>query len=322
MVIAEPLIGSRTSFRIYGAQYTVMVSSGDDPPLDDIRHAYLHFLLDPLAFRYGKEVDTRRSLLDVAARAPRLPAEYLEDFPAYVTECLIKAVELHLEKVPITRLDEAFARNDADGFILVRALYDGLQKFSQSEPAMTFYYPNLIESIDVAAEKRRLRDFQFPPEEANAAPSQHPVETSELDQWLAEGDNAIASQNVPLAETVFQRVLQQYPGNLKATYGLAVASALKGDTARAMGLFEDVIAESVKSMANGGANRPDPSIVAWSHVYLGRIHDVRGERDTAMSEYHVALGVAGAPQAAHEAAQRGLDGAFKPAAANGGTKPQ
>jgi len=313
VVVAEPLIGSRTSFRIYGAQYTVVVSSGEEPPLDDIRHAYLHFMLDPLASRYGTVLDTRRSLLEVAARAPRLPPDYLEDFPAYLTECLIKAVELHLEKLPLAKLDAAFDRNDADGFILVRPLFDALQKFEQSDPAMSYYYPDLIESINVAKEKKRLENFQFPPVQADAAPSQRLVEVSELDQWLAQGDNAIASQNVPDAVAAFHRVLRKYPGNVKATYGLAVASALQGDVSSASELFQQVVSTGAKPMVGSVSGAPDLSVLAWSHVYLGRIHDAEREPEEASAEYRAALAVNSAPDKARAAAQKGLQGAYRPA---------
>jgi len=322
IVLVEPLIGSRTSFRIYGAQYTVIVSSGEEPPLDDIRHAYLHFMLDPLASRYGTVVDTRRSLLEVAARAPRLPPDYLEDFPAFLTECLIKAVELHLQKLPLAKLDAAFDRDDADGFILVRPLFNGLQKFEQSEPAMSYYYPDLIESVNVAEEKKRLANFQFPAAEPEAAPSQHLVEVSELDQWLAQGDNAIASQNVPAAIDAFNRVLRKYPGNVRATYGLAVASALKGDVSRAGDLFQQVVAAGAKPQIGGISGTPDLSVLAWSHVYLGRIHDAEGEQDEALAEYRAALAVSGAPEKARTAAQKGLQGAYKPIAHAPDATPQ
>src|SRR5207302_10414694 len=42
----------------------------------------------------------------------------------------------------------------------------------------------------------------------------------------------------------------------------------------------------------------DPLILAWSHVYLGRIHDVDGNRELAVSEYRAALAVEGAPESA------------------------
>ena len=54
----------------------------------------------------------------------------------------------------------------------------------------------------------------------------------------------------------------------------------------------------------------DPTLVAWSHIYLGRIHDLEGDRGSAMGEYKAALTVDGAPESARTAAQRGMDAAY------------
>jgi hypothetical protein len=52
--------------------------------------------------------------------------------------------------------------------------------------------------------------------------------------------------------------------------------------------------------------------MAWSHVYLGRIHDLEDERELAVNEYQAALAVEGAPEAARVAAQSGVEIAYKP----------
>jgi tetratricopeptide (TPR) repeat protein len=319
VVIVEPLIGSRTNFRIYGSRYTVIVDSAQDPPLDEIRHAYLHFLLDPLVYRYGNVVDTRRKLMDIAARAPRLPSEYIQDFPAFVTESMIKAIELRFEKLSLARLDEQFDANDANGFILVRPLYDGLQKFEQSDPAMTYYYPNLIESVSVSGTERRLQNFQFPPVAAQAAPPEQPPQRSEIEQWVEQGNDAIAAGDASGASIAFARVLRTEPVNISATYGLAVVALLKGDAETARRLFEQVTASAANppapAVASPGAPGAEPgipelSIVAWSHVYLGRIHDLEGEREQAVNEYRAALADGGIPAAAKSAAEQGLQSAY------------
>ena len=51
---------------------------------------------------------------------------------------------------------------------------------------------------------------------------------------------------------------------------------------------------------------PGPNLLAWSHIYLGRIHDLEGERDQALGEYQAALAVSGAPDTAGAAGQRGV----------------
>ena len=54
-------------------------------------------------------------------------------------------------------------------------------------------------------------------------------------------------------------------------------------------------------------------MIAWSHIYLGRIFDLNENRDAAVTEYRAALNVAGtALPEAKVAAERGLDKPYEP----------
>jgi len=61
----------------------------------------------------------------------------------------------------------------------------------------------------------------------------------------------------------------------------------------------------------GVSAQPDPANVSWSHIYLGRMYDVEGQRDLAVAEYQQALAVAGAPASARTAAQRGVETGYQ-----------
>ena len=81
-VYVEPLVGARTNVRNIGNQYVVVV----DPQLDSIdriRHAFLHFVIDPLPIRYADSVAAESPLLSQAERAPRLPAEFHDDVSGF-----------------------------------------------------------------------------------------------------------------------------------------------------------------------------------------------------------------------------------------------
>ena len=92
-VYVEPLVGKRTNFRNTGDHYSIVVGTGSEFPYEDVQHAYLHFMLDPLPLKFRKEVTAKTPLLNIGAKSPRLPAEYRSDFLAYADECFIKAVE-------------------------------------------------------------------------------------------------------------------------------------------------------------------------------------------------------------------------------------
>jgi tetratricopeptide (TPR) repeat protein len=329
-VYVEPLVGARTNFRNFGDKYAIVVGTDPDARADAIQHAFLHFKLDPLVLRYRPSVDIRRDLLNVAGRAPLLPEEYRSDFVSFTDECLIKAVELRIRHLPPDRLEAAMKEADESGFILVRPFVTQLEKFEKEEPAMSYYFPDLIAGISVDAEQKRLKDFVFAPADSAPAVDEHgpaaaPSQPSELDRLLQQGDREIASKDASAAMTTFQAVLAQYPDEPRGLYGLAIAAVLSGKADQARGLFERLV-----SLENSPAHPPqgseqaiDPGIIAWSHVYLGRIHDLEDERELAVNEYRAALAVEGASEAARAAAQNGLETAYKaPERPGGNQQPQ
>ncbi|HYL46292.1 MAG TPA: tetratricopeptide repeat protein [Candidatus Limnocylindrales bacterium] len=310
-VYIEPLVGNRTNFRNYGDHYAIVLGTSPQIPVDEIQHAYLHFMLDPLPLRHRKDVDSKKQLMNIAARAPRLPITYHDDFPSFVDECLIKAVELRLRHLSPAALEAAVKDADESGYILVRPFVRGLQKFEKSEPAITYYFPDLLAGIDVEAEQARLKDFHFAPIQPPAPPKEKAesaaAEPSNLDSEIAQGNRDLAVQNAAAARTVFEQVLAEHPGEPRALYGLAIASVLSGDADRATELFSRLISPPAAAGTEPTAPAADPAIVSWSHVYLGRIHDLEEDRQKALGEYHAALAVAGAPEAARVAAQRGIE---------------
>jgi tetratricopeptide (TPR) repeat protein len=103
---------------------------------------------------------------------------------------------------------------------------------------------------------------------------------------------------------------------------------MQNQAERAQDLFEQIIAAGSAAAAVPGAvtstgseasaDRPDAHTLSWSHVYLGRLYDVQGNRDQAVAEYRAALSVEGAPDEAKAAAQRGVDQGFAAPKPTGG----
>lgn len=161
---------------------------------------------------------------------------------------------------------------------------------------------------------------------------------SELETWIAEGDRDIAAKDAASATEVFGKVLAKYPDEPRAIYGMAVAAVLRKDVDAAKENFGKIVALSAGAPSAGNAQggdgeaaggkarsgeaaaadtppaKVDPRLLAWSHVYLGRIHDVEGDRDLAVNEYRAAMAVDGAPEAARLAAQRGAEAPYEPGA--------
>ncbi|HXU22251.1 MAG TPA: tetratricopeptide repeat protein [Verrucomicrobiae bacterium] len=316
-VYVEPLVGARTNFRNFGDRYAIVVGGDAGARANAIQHAYLHFMLDRFVLRQRPVLDRKSSLLNVAAAAPRLPMEYRGDFVAFTDECFVKAVELRLRHLTGAPLEAALQDADQSGYILVRPLVAGLQKFEKAEPAMSYYFPDLIAGIDFDAEHQRAQRIKFaaaqPNAEADEIHGPGNGNASELERWLAEGNREIANKDAAGATATFEAALAKYPNDARVEYGLAIASVISGDGDRAKELFEKVVSAPASTGKDAQeAASSDPSAIAWSHVYLGRIHDLGDERDLALNEYRAALAVNGAPEAARVAAQNGINAAYQP----------
>ena len=330
-VYVEPLVGGRTNFRNLGDHYSVVVGTRESEAFDEIQHAYLHFMLDPLVLKNRDQLQKARPVLEVAARAPQLSDEYRTDLVSFEDECLIKAVELRLKHPSAADQETALKQDDESGLVLVRPLAAQMLKFEKSDVSMSYYVLDLFNGIDLAGEQKRAQSLKFAavdnaPQVADTATLVQPATPAqtakpEKDQMLEQGDRAIALRDAAGAADIFQRVLMSYPNDAHALYGLAVATVLTGHAAESKALFGKVVAVASSPAANEpAAEEDDPSFLAWSHVYLGRISDLEGDRAAAQTEYKQALAVAGAPESARVAAQHGLDSAYAPPA--GSARPQ
>ena len=319
-VYVEPMVGGETNVRNIGDQYAVVINPAS-PSFDLMRHAFLHYLLDALPIRYREKLVGEQRLLFIADRAPRLPNEYRTDLTSFFTECFIRAVEFRVRRLRAAQLADEVNLAEADGFVLIRPLLQALSKFESSEPAMSLYFPDLVRSIDVVSEQQRLQNVKFAPAsvaepagetvEARGAGKQQAVKpASDMDAELNAAERLIADRNAPAAAEAFGRILEKAPGQPRALYGLAVASVFQGDAEHARSLFEQVVAAA---HADSPEMKPEPAILAWSHIYLGRMHDLQDDREQALEEYRAALAIDNASETARSAAQRGIEQAYRPA---------
>jgi hypothetical protein len=313
-IMVEPLVGRITNVRNFQDHYAIVISGSADVPVDVVRHAYLHFLLDPLPLRYPHVIAVKRPVYDAATRAPRLTPDLRDDLPSYFAECLVRAVELKLKRISPGEREAAIDGDDADGYVLVRPLFKALATFEGAEPSMKLYFPDMVRTIDAGAEVKRVQAVKFAP--ANSAPKEgdtateyvvrqrkpHPTtipNDSDAIAELTEGERRIAEKNPRAAETSFQRVLAKYPDQPRALYGIGLVALLDRDAVRAKEVFG-------RLTAGDHAATQDPMVLTWSHIYLARIYDDEGQAEAAKTEYQAALAVTGGPEQAKQAAQKGL----------------
>jgi len=282
--------------RIYGSNYYLVITPSKKLRIHDIRHQYLHFLLDPLAVKYGPEIHRAIALSSLARKAPALRSDFKEDFSLLVTECLIRAVELRMDKVPEAEAAKQVQQMTASGLILTPYFYNGLQQFEKQDASMSVYYQQLVVGINPAKEEPALAKVHFTQPPAQAAPA---PELTELERLLDQGDNGIYSGDYEGAKAAFEQVLAKHPQNERALFGMAVVASntRKPDLARKY--FEQTL---------GAAQ--DLRIVTWSHIYLGRLDDISGARNKALAQYRAASLTAGHYPEALRAVETGLKEPF------------
>jgi tetratricopeptide (TPR) repeat protein len=285
--------------RIYGLNYYLVVTPAREPKLYEIRHQYLHFLLDPLAVKYASEIQKVSVLLPIARTAPRLGRDFKADFSLLVTECLIRAAELRMDKLPKDEAGEAVAKLAASGLVLAPYFYTALAEFEQQEVAMNLYYREMIQKIDVEAEKKRLARVQFLPPETPAPEAAKPA-VSEEERLLDQGDNLFYQGKYLEAKAAYQAVLEKLnAASERALYGMAVVAANTRKPNLAEAYFK-------KTLEVGR----DMRLATWCRIYLGRLYDLNGRREDALAQYRAAsLTASGYPEA-QRAVERALQKPF------------
>lgn len=285
--------------RSYRDDYFVVVTPTDAPITDEIRDAYLAYILDPLTFKYADAIKQKKALEKYAQDAPALDLAYKDDFSLLLTKCLIKAIDSRLMHArPEQR--EAFV-NEAmrEGFILTTAFSDQLPTYEKQPEAFRLYYPDLIAGVDVHKEQKRLKEVQFVqslPPRVIAAPAKMQIDPAEATLESAEG--MYEQGQYDDASKAFKRVFEQTADRSlqgRAYYGLARIAVRQNNRNEAVQLFRKT-----------ADYNPNPAVTAWAHVYLGRLALAAGDSDHANEQFKLALAIDGASVMAREAAEKGL----------------
>jgi tetratricopeptide (TPR) repeat protein len=283
--------------RSYGNQYFIVVTPSPEPRIFDVRHAYLHYLLDPLSTHNQEILDRKKSLLDVAVRSKVLPDTFKEDFLLLATESLIKAVEARLDHSP----DHA-RQALLEGQILTPSFMEQLPAYEKQDQSMQLYYPGLVAGIELEKEDARLSQVNFtdkPKDGAivKAAPPPPPPPPTGAAKTLDEAERLYRAKDFDQAKKLFLAALEQTDvKHMHATayFGLARIAAMQKDPETSLRLFEKTL-----------DLEPDAFVKGWTLVYLGRLSVASDDRAAAQKYFQSALEVKGASEEALKAAKDG-----------------
>jgi len=290
----------QTNARNYAADYYVVISpsSGTAIKLQQIRHTYLHYLLDPLAMKNGGAFKRLEPLLDDVKMAP-MDEAFKSNISLLVTECLIRAIEERLSKISEAERAQAIDEADKEGYVLTRYFYDAMGKFEKDPAGMRNAYADMVSSIDVGKEMKLASLIQFSGE---AAPELLHLAGKRNEHLLLNAERRLAAGDPETAQKLAQQALDQQDEDAgRALFILAEIATANRDMEGARKYFEQALQTA-----------HEPKVIAWSHIYLGRIFDLKEDRFAALDQYRAALNSAGTVPEAKLAAQRGLDQPYEP----------
>ncbi|MGD0759972.1 MAG: hypothetical protein ABR921_13795 [Candidatus Sulfotelmatobacter sp.] len=284
---------SETNARNYGSDYDVVVfpspdsaaGSPTDSPLkmNEIRHTFLHYLMDPLAEKHPIAIKL-------------------------VTECLVRAVEIRTTGPKQTaEAMRAQAVDDAvrQGYILTKYFYNALVGFEKDPAGIRSAYPDILDAVDVRKEEKAAAEVDFA---KSASPELLQLSRLQDRQMLVNAEKRLAAGDTRGARELAQQAMDKKIGDQgRALFILAEVAVANKDMPTALDNFHKAIAEAKEAR-----------VIAWSHVYLGRILDLKDDRPAAVIEYQAALTTGGQLPEIKAAAERGLARAYEPPAA----KPQ
>ena len=344
IVVIEPQLSPGTvNARIYGTDYIVVVSPVNGKiPMASVRHTYLHYMIDPLLYARTNALEREQPILKEIRDAP-LDFRFRSDTTALTVECLIKAVEartmdtgvpeykipagidrsqlpryehereLYQQRVDAVKL-AAMQHDMRQGFVLTQFFYEQLIQFEKNPTGLKDIMGEIVYGMDIDQQVHRARGIEFDKEaDEDVLQRSKPRQLTGLD--LAEA--RLSTGDVAAASSIAQKVLAQETDTIssvadaaRAHFILARADLMSVHPGESEEDAEKTIDAAVAQFQKTLATSKDERLLAWSHIYLGRVLDLECKRDQAVTEYKAALEVRDGRLDTRLAADRGIKAAY------------
>ncbi len=329
LVVIEPMLSpEETNARVYGANYVVVTSPKNGQiAMRLVRHVYLHYEIEPLLYSRQNDMIRMEPILKTVDYAP-LSFNFKNDIAPLVVESMIRAIEARLMDtgVQIVKVPAGLPRSQAEpyevernesiekdaevreeavehsmqqGFVITQYFYNQLLGFEKTAQSLSEAIGPMVYGMDVNAVIHTARQITFDQQWDGEMLGQQP-ERPQQPQGLDLAELKLMKGDVAGASAMAERAIQEhtgYPG--RAEFILARADLMNNQVDQAVAAFQKTLAES-----------KDQRLIAWSHIYLGRIYDVEDERPQALTEYKAALDARDGQPDTLAAAQSGLKKPF------------
>lgn len=302
--LAAPV--NSVNVRNYQDNLYIVLGQSSNIPVDYVRHAYLHLLLDPLVRQYREDLKEIGILASLIKGVEGVRPQFTEDLAILATESLIRAAEIRMDRLDGIAASEQLDAAYRSGMLLVPFFHDEFKKFLSAEAGIREYFREMLEAIDFESEEarfdERFHQIEPPPAvEVRAEVPPAPTPPDPVRAILRAAQSAFNSGEDDAAHEAFQRILVEFDlTNGPAMYGMALIASRKGDSI----LAKDYFVRTIKS------DTAEPSMIVWSHIFLGRIYDIECQREDALEQYGLAIRTGDDMQGAQAAARAGLETAF------------
>ena len=336
LVLLEPMLSpALTNARIYGSDYIIVMSpdnsAGDPVRMNEVRHIYLHYVVEPMVYSRGQAMERIQPVLRGVADAP-IEFTYKSDAVALITECLIKAIEARMyiidSPAPLKPKGGAVGRaeteqyqgekatydratslarqrlvdvDESQGWVLTGYFYEALGVMEHNGDGLRDEIAPMVYGMDVDRERKHAEQLVFV-KEAPADPLSRGTVRSHKPEGLELAELDLVKGNVADAADLADKAMQDPKADHgEAQYLLARVELMQGHAQDAKDGFEKTLTMT-----------QDPRTLAWSHIYLGRLYDTMGtpDRQHAVAEYQAALEVRDARPDTRQAAESGLKKPF------------
>ena len=291
------------NMRSYGGDVKIVIHSSGAIREEEIRAAYLLHQLDRLSIRYADAVSKKEGLSRFAIFAPALDNAYKTNFQLLVTKSLAHAMQVRMRYEAEERKLQRINEHLRHGFILAPYFYEKLAEYEKQPQAFPRYYETLVGDINMRQEAARIQGVRFAERTPAKAPAPRRVakpKVSEEESLLAQAEGLLQLNELDEARRLFDRVLSgDGPGRGQASYGLGRIALDEADPDLALEHFAAAVEVAT-----------DIRIQAMSHVYMGRIQDILGNRDLALGHYRSALSSGDTSPIIRQFAEQGLNEAF------------
>src|ERR1700677_483798 len=270
LVVIEPLLDpAQTNARIYGSDYVVVAAPVNGTiHMREIRHAYLHYQIEPLLYARTTALDRLLPFLKIGRDAP-LDYTYRSDVVALTIESMIRAVEARtmdtgvtIYKIPadIRRSDleaathqhnvsveaaEAVRRHAVqedmeDGYVLTDYFYYAFAAFEKQPQSFRESIGQMVCGMDVSQQLGHVKNIAFSQQGDSDVVRRSPRELRGLDlaeMKLMKGDTEGAGE---LAQ---KSVTDKSGDPARANFILARVAIMHRDVPGAQHSFEETRSE-------------------------------------------------------------------------------